>query len=260
TLTPVALMRTLSLLTLLLAALAAARAPARAAEDDGWIDLSSGPKALDAWQAPTGAWFLAGNARMDPNDPRHLVGEPGEGVLINGPKGNTRNLLTRQKFTDLEVRLDFLIPRRSNSGVKLMGLYEIQIFDSYGVKEKNLTGADCGGIYPRAELGPKYHHIDKGVPPRVNAARPAGEWQTLDIVFQAPRFDAAGKKTRNARFVRVVLNDQVIHENVEVEYPTGHAWHNKEIPAGPVLLQADHGPVAFRHIRIRPAAHAAGKE
>jgi 3-keto-disaccharide hydrolase len=243
-------MRTLSLLLLTAVVVAHARAG-----DDGWIDLSSGPKALDHWQAPTGDWFVAGDAKTDPKDPRRLVGEPGEGVLVNGPKGRTDDLLTRQDFGDLQVRLDFLIPRRSNSGVKLMGLYEIQIYDSHDVKDKDLTGADCGGIYPRAELGPPYHHIDKGVRPRVNAYRPAGEWQTLDIVFQAPRFDAAGKKTRNARFARVVLNRQLIHENVEVEYPTGHAWRlKKEVPAGPLLLQADHGPVAFRHVRVRPGS------
>ncbi len=227
--------------------------PAARAGDEGWTDLSSGPKALDAWKAPTGDWFVAGDAKTDPKDPRRLVGEPGQGVLVNGPKGRANDLLSRRDFADLEVRLEFLIPRHSNSGVKLMGLYEIQIYDSYGVKDKDLTGADCGGIYPRAELEPTYHHIDKGVRPRVNACRPPGEWQTLDIVFQAPRFDAAGKKTQNARFVRVVLNDKLIHENVEVEHPTGHAWRlRKEVPAGPLLLQGDHGPVAFRHARVRP--------
>jgi hypothetical protein len=247
-------MRTLSLLLLVLVTVASA-SPARA--DGGWIDLSSGPKALDHWKAPTGDWFLADAARMDPKDRRRLVGEPGVGVLVNGPKGQTPDLLSRQEFADLEVRLEFLIPQHSNSGVKLMGLYEIQIYDSYGVPDTKLTGSDCGGIYPRAELLPTYHHIDNGVRPRVNACRPAGEWQTLDIVFQAPHFDGTGKKTRNARFVRVVLNDKLIHENVEVEYPTGHAWRlKKEVPAGPLLLQADHGPVAFRNIRVRPRAAA----
>ncbi len=88
-------------------------------------------------------------------------------------------------------------------------------------------------------------------PPRVNAARPFGEWQTLDVVFHAPRFDADGKKTADARFVKVVLNGQVIHEDVAVKTPTGHAWRNKEVARGPILLQADHGPVAFRKIRVR---------
>ena len=59
---------------------------------------------------------------------------------------------------------------------------------------KKLTGSDCGGIYPRAELLPRYHHLDDGYAPKVNSARPAGEWQTLDLIFKAPRFDRSGKK------------------------------------------------------------------
>src|SRR5262249_61960449 len=127
--------------------------------------------------------------------------------------------------------------------------------------KKDLTGDSCGGVYPRAEQKPKYHHIDKGVPPRTNAAKPAGEWQTLDITFQAPRFDAAGKKTANARFVKVVLNGQVVHEDVEVSTPTGAAWRlAKEVPSGPLFLQGDHGPVALRNVRLRPLPAAPPKD
>jgi hypothetical protein len=218
---------------------------------DGWIDLSSGAKALDAWDGPTGDWFSADGVEVDPDNPKRLRGKPGQGILVNGRKGRTQDLVSKQKFGDIELHVEFMIPKGSNSGVKLEGLYEIQICDSYGVKKPK--GYDCGGIYPRAEEEPVYHHIDDGVPPRTNACRRAGEWQTLDITFQAPRFDSNHKKTANARFVKVVLNDQVIHENVEVRTPTGHAWRLKEeIPSGPLLLQADHGPVAFRNVRVRP--------
>ncbi|OAI54895.1 hypothetical protein AYO44_14040 [Planctomycetaceae bacterium SCGC AG-212-F19] len=219
------------------------------ADDAAWVNLF-GSKPLEAWEAPSADWQIVGNVELDPANPRKLTGKPGEGVLWNGPKGHTRDLITKQKFTDVEVHVEFVIPKGSNSGVKLMGLYEIQIVDSFGKKE--LTGDDCGGIYPRAEEQPKYHHIDKGVPPKVNACKPAGEWQTLDITFQAPRFDAEGKKTAPARFVKVVLNGQMVHENVDVNYPTGAAWRlKKEVPTGPLLLQADHGPVAFRNVKIR---------
>ena len=217
--------------------------------EPGWISLS-GDNWQEMWQQPTGDWFMAGSVGLDPRNPRRLAAGAGKGILVNGRSGRTVNLISKQKFGDLEAHVEFLIPGRSNSGVKFEGLYEIQIFDSWGVKTP--TADDCGGIYPRAEMEPTYHHIDKGVPPRVNAARPPGEWQTLDVVFRAPRFDAAGKKTANARFVKVVLNGQVIHENVEQKTPTGHAWHDKEIAAGPLLLQADHGPVAFRAVRVRP--------
>jgi hypothetical protein len=75
-----------------------------------------------------------------------------------------------------------------------------------------------------------------------------------------PRFDAAGKKTANARFVKVVLNGQGIHENVEVPYPTGAAWHDKESPTGPLLLQGDHRPVACRNIRVQPYGGDASRD
>jgi Domain of Unknown Function (DUF1080) len=233
----------------LAAAALLALAPAGRCDENGWISLS-GDDWQEKWQQPSGDWFLAGTVGLDGRNPRRLAAGPGKGILVNGRTGRTENLVTRQKFGDLEAHVEFLIPRRSNSGVKFEGLYEIQIFDSWGVKTP--TADDCGGIYPRAEMEPTYHHIDKGVPPRVNAARPAGEWQTLDVIFRAPRFDASGKKIASARFIKVVLNGQLIHENVEQKTPTGHAWHDAEHPTGPLLLQGDHGPVAFRAVRVRP--------
>jgi hypothetical protein len=221
-----------------------------AAAEEKWIELTPG-KDFSAWKGPLGDWLAASSVALDPDNAKLLAARPGEGIFVNGPKGRSKDLITRQLFKDVEVHAEFLIPRGSNSGIKLMGLYEIQILDTFGARE--LTGDSCGGIYPRAELKPKYHYLDNGTPPRVNAAKPAGEWQTLDIVFTAPRFQA-DKKIRNAKFVKVTLNGQVVHENVEVLYPTGHAWHNPEVAEGPLLLQGDHGPVAFRNVRIRPLA------
>jgi hypothetical protein len=220
------------------------------ADAGDWINLL-GAKPFEAWEPAGDDWQIVGDVELDPKNPRKLNGKPGDGVLWNGAKGSTRNLITKQKFIDVETHVEFLISKGSNSGVKMMGLYEIQILDSYG--KKVLSGDDCGGIYPLAEEQPRYHHIDQGVPPKVNACKPAGEWQTLDITFKAPRFDANGKKISHARFVKVVLNGQVVHENVDVDFPTGSAWRlRKEIPAGPLYLQADHGPVAFRNVKIRP--------
>jgi hypothetical protein len=220
-----------------------------AALEEEWLELS-GNAGLAAWKAPTEGWELAGDAAVDPDNSKRLAPKAGSGVLINSPKGKAKNLVSQQKFGDVEFHCEFMVPSNSNSGVKLEGLYEIQIADSWGVKEPK--GSDCGGIYPRAEEKPKYHHIDNGYPPRTNATLPPGEWQTLDVTFQAPRFDSAGKKTANARFVKVVFNGQLIHQDVEMVYPTGSAWHNEESPTGPILLQGDHGNVAFRNVRVRP--------
>lgn len=224
-----------------------------AAAGDGWIDLMPAGHELAAWQGKNEKWTVAGDAALDPKNPRNLVPKPVRGVAISSLAGHfeLRNLASKQQLADLEAHVEFLIPKGANAGVKLQGLYEVQIKDTHG--KKKLSGDDCGGIYPRAELTPRYHTIDKGVPPRVNAARPAGQWQTLDIVFQAPRFDKDGKKTANARFKRVVLNGQVIHDDVELKYPTGHAWRKeKEVARGPLFLQGDHGPVAYRNVRVRP--------
>lgn len=229
-------------------ALLAFTLPAPAA-DDSWTELL-GDEKLEAWKNPAPEWVFAGDAALDPKNPRRLEAKPGQGVWVNGPKGRIRDLVTKKNFRDVEVHLEFLIPKGSNSGIKFEGLYEIQIRDT--ADEKELTGDSCGGIYPRAEEKPRYHHIDQGVAPLTNACRPAGQWQTLDAIFVAPRFDAKGAKVANAKLVKAVLNGQLIHENVELQTPTGGNWVKQEVAEGPLLLQADHGPVAFRNLRVRP--------
>jgi Domain of Unknown Function (DUF1080) len=227
------------------------------AEERPWKELI-GANGFSAWKGEKN-WEEVGDVTLDPANAKRLAPKPGKGVLWNGPNGRAHDLLSKDSFRDVELHVEFIIPKKSNSGVKFNGQYEVQILDSFGVAKP--TGSDCGGIYPRAELAPSYRYLDKGTPPRVNAAKPAGEWQTLDVIFLEPRFDADGKKTANARFVKVVLNGTVIHENVDQATPTGHAWTQKETATGPILLQGDHGPVAFRNIRVRPyIATAAGEK
>jgi hypothetical protein len=212
-----------------------------------WTSLSSS-SSFEAWQEDNVGWKIVADVVPNSDDPGRFDEKPGSGTFVSD--GEASNLESREEYQDVDLRLEFMIPKRSNSGVKLLGRYEIQILDTYGAED--LSGDSCGGIYPRAEEKPSYHHIDRGVPPRVNAARRAGEWQSLEIEFVGPRFDANGKKTSNAKFVRVVLNGKVIHKNVEVSAPTGAAWRLvKEAPRGPLLLQGDHGRVAFRKIQVR---------
>jgi hypothetical protein len=129
-----------------------------------------------------------------------------------------------------------MVPKGSNSGVYVMGEYEVQVFDSYG-KDKVGPG-DLGGLYGAAA-------------PRVNAAKKPGEWQRMIIEYQAPKFDAAGKKTSNMKFVKITLNDQVIHENVEMpKGPTPTGLTGREAATGPIMFQGDHGPVSYRNIRV----------
>lgn len=198
---------------------------------------------LAAFGEPTDKWTVVGDASMNPKNPKQISTSPGKGVLFNG--GKTKNILTKSEHGDAEVHIEFMVPRGSNSGVYFQGRYEIQVFDSWGVEQP--THSDCGGIYQR--------WVDKkgfdGHPPRTNASRKPGEWQTFEVIFRAPRFDADGKKTANARFEKVVHNGVTVHENVELTGPTRSAAFTNEKALGPLMLQGDHGPVAFRNLRIR---------
>ena len=118
-----------------------------------------------------------------------------------------------------------------------MGQYEMQIIDSFAIPDAKLTEGDAGGI-PWLKKPP------------TNASKPPGEWQTLDAVFQAPRFDPAGKKTKNAKLVLLVLNGKKVQENVEIPEPTGGELDGGERPKGPLVLQGDHGMVAIRNLRV----------
>jgi hypothetical protein len=219
------------------------------ADEMAWVTLV-GEGASDVWKDKVKGWIEASDVQVDPKNPRRLTARVGKGILVNGKKGRAKNLVTKQSFGDVEVELEFLIPKGSNSGVKFHAVYEIQIRDSHGVKD--VAGDDCGGIYPRAEAKPKYHHIDRGIPPLVNACKPPGQWQQLHAIFLSPRFNRMGEKTANARILKATLNGQLIHDKVELKTPTGDNWKKKEVAAGALLFQGDHGPVAFRHVRIRP--------
>jgi hypothetical protein len=228
--------------------------PGVTAEKDAAVQLQIG-KDLAGWQKPTGDWTVVKNISLDATDPGKFKTSAGEGAAVNGDKGNTGHLISKEEFGDVELHIEFCLAKRSNSGVYLMGRYEVQIYDSYGVEKDQYPGIECGGIYPRwiAERNVEGHS------PRLNASKPAGEWQTFDIVFRAPRFDASGNKTANARFVRVRHNGKTIHENVEVKGPTRAALFEDEKTAGPLMLQGDHGPIAFRNITIQsPRARVEG--
>ncbi|MDP6545819.1 MAG: DUF1080 domain-containing protein [Phycisphaerae bacterium] len=218
--------------------------PAAPGAEGGWAQIGLD----DCYNSAE--WIKAGAAALDPSNPRRLVAKDGSGVLINGKVGKTKSLVTKRRdYRDIELHVEFMVAKGSNSGIIFHGNHEIQILDSAHVKEP--TGGHCGGIYPRAAMKPKYHHIDKGSPPRVNAAKKPGVWQSYDIIFQAARFDKAGKKTANAKFVKVVHNGILIQKNFEVPYACGPNWDRKQYPQGPIIIQGDYGPIAIRNVRIR---------
>ena len=204
-------------------------------------------KDFTGWRQPTGEWMIAKGVSLDLADPAKFVIAPGQGIAVNGAKGRTVELVTESEFGDVEFHVEFCVSKHSNSGVYLMGRYEIQVYDSFGVAQDKYPGIECGGIYPRWI---KEQNVE-GHSPRVNASKPPGQWQTFDITFRAPRFDVSGKKIANARFVKVVHNGKVVHENVELTGPTRATLWEDEKPTGPIRLQGDHGPVAYRNLRVK---------
>jgi hypothetical protein len=153
---------------------------------------------------------------------------------------------TRTPFGDCQLHVEFSEPvppkgesqDRGNSGVFLMGLYEIQVLDSY--ENKTYADGQAGAVYGQ-------------YPPLVNASRPPGQWQSYDIVFHGPRFDSSGKLLGPAR-ITVFHNGILVQDNVEPTGPTAHGERPPYKPGPdklPLALQ-DHGnPVRYRNIWIR---------
>lgn len=212
------------------------------------------PLTLDDLSAfePVGTnWLVVGSVLSDHTQEKHLLTEAGTGILVNQNDENNRdNLHTNWEHGDLELKVEVMVPKGSNSGIYLQGRYEVQLRDSW--QKENPGFGDCGGIYQRwDETRPDGEKGFEGHPPLQNAAKAPGLWQQFHIFFRAPRFDEAGNKTENARFEKVILNGVIIQENVEVTGPTRAASFRDEALTGPLMIQGDHGPVALRNIRYK---------
>ena len=161
------------------------------------------------------------------------------------------SIMTKESFGDCQLHIEFASPAkvegegqgRGNSGVYFQARYEVQVLDSFN--SETYPDGQCASIY-------KQHA------PLVNACRAPGAWQTYDIIFRAARFDASGKKVKNATLT-VLHNGVVVHDHADVTGPTGSAKNAVELPgtpggsvgSGPIYLQ-DHGnPVRYRNIWLR---------
>ncbi|MEM9916461.1 MAG: DUF1080 domain-containing protein [Bacteroidota bacterium] len=205
---------------------------------------------LSFFKDPSANWSIVGSAMANISKDKHLASSPGKGVLINLPNEQTKgNLFSLGEYGDMDLELEFMMARKSNSGIYLQGRYEIQLLDSWG--KQNPYYNDCGGIYERwDDSKPEGKKGYQGHAPRANTCRAPGLWQKMRISFQAPRFDAQGRKIANARILEVWLNETLIQEDVELTGPTRGPAFQEEAPRGPLMIQGDHGPVAFRNIRL----------
>lgn len=199
-------------------------------------------------------WSIVGGISASIDQTNITTTEVGTGILSCkheiGKYGIDKDILTVMEHGDLDLDLDFMMAKGSNSGIYLQGRYEIQLNDSWG--KKNPKFGDVGGIYERwDESKPEGSKGYQGIAPRLNVSKAPGLWQNIKISFQAPRFDAAGKKVSNAKVLSIILNGVLIHENVELTGPTRGALIDNEVPQGPLRFQGDHGNVAFRNIKYK---------
>ena len=209
------------------------------------------PKPYDAEAAkpPKNAIILFDGSEESYQNWTDTKGNPTKWKLVNGALESVRRagyIQSKKEFGSCKLYIEFATPKevksngqgRGNSGVFLMGNYEVQVLDNY--QNKTYPDGQCGALYGRAA-------------PLVNACRGPGEWQTYEITFHRPLFNDKGEVIRPAKF-HVIHNGHLIHDNVELSGGTG--WDGphavKEYKAhgdkGPIQMQ-DHGnPVRFRNI------------
>lgn len=210
------------------------------------VDLSD----LSFFQSTGDNWKIVSSLKADLEEDKTLKTKKGTGVLVNLPgKKHASNIESKMLHGDMDLELEFMMAKGSNSGIYLQARYEVQLLDSWGVTIPKF--GDCGGIYERwDEAKPDGQKGYEGHAPRMNVCKAPGLWQHLKIKFRAAAFNDYGEKVSNARFVSIHLNGQLIHENLELTGPTrGGRAENSE--PGPLFIQGDHGPVAFRNIRYK---------
>lgn len=192
----------------------------------GWLHLTWGD-ALDRWHA--NGWRLT-DAELDPRDPRKLATTPGSGALVDDRASG--DFVSRQEFGDCEFAFRFMLPQGGDSGLYFMDRYELQLADDPG---------QCCGV-----VGVKKPRV-------LDAYRGPGQWHQVTGRFFAPRFDAAGRKTRHARFEQIAIDGTMVVGAAEPEGPTG-GGRPGEVALGPLRFQAGAGLACIGDVRIRPLA------
>jgi hypothetical protein len=184
-----------------------------------------------------------------------MKGQPSKWVVRDGYMESVKGagyVRTRQEFGSVQLHVEFATPSvvsgagqgRGNSGVFLQGTYEVQVLDSH--QNKTYPDGQCGALYGRAV-------------PLVNASCGPGQWQTYDIIYHRPIFDASGKVTRKAVFT-VLHNGILIQDHVALEGGTDwvgpHAVteYTPHGDKGPLMFQDHNNPVRFRNVWVRELA------
>jgi hypothetical protein len=236
---------------------------------EGWRALFNG-KDLAGWNFRNPhakrLWVVCDEVQLDQADSSRLVpvgtGGRADSILLCGGDGRGSDIMTEQTFGDYQLHIEFTVPKGSNSGVYNRGLFEIQVFDSFG--KPKLGWHDCGALYERAF-------------PLNNLAKPPGVWQSYDITLQGKKLSLVwnGESVYRDQDVRYGETDRDAYERLNQEnggkpealrvklreengryvgyFGEGGTRSGLDGPdrPGPILLQGDHGPVAYRKIMIR---------
>jgi hypothetical protein len=236
---------------------------------DGWKPLFNG-KNLDGWKPRNprakNLWVACDDVRLAPAQPERLlpVGPGGSptAALLCGQDGRGSDIMTTENYYDYQLHVEFTVPKGSNSGVYNRGLFEIQVFDSFGAH--SLAFHDCGALYERAIPGE-------------NHAKPPGQWQSYDITMKGKLLTLIwnGKTVFHEKDVRYGETDRAAFERLNHEnsgkpeglrvrlrqengkyvgfFGEGGTRSSLDGPdrPGPILLQGDHGPVAYRNLYLR---------
>lgn len=197
----------------------------------------SGFAEWERWKGPLGYGFIGAEGETGPSE-----WEIEDGAMVVTGKSS---LKTKREFGDVQLHIEWATPDtvvaasqgRGNSGVLLMGAYEIQVLDSYN--NKSYADGQAASIYGQ-------------YPPLVNASRPPGEWQAYDIIFERPHFEH-GKLVKPA-YATVIHNGVLMHHRREIIGPMRHKIPTEYVPhgeQGPLVLQMHSNPVRYRNIWVR---------
>jgi len=213
--------------------------PARESSDQGWLRLTYG----DAFQLWSGEGWKLVDVDLDATDPTKLATREGVNALVSPPTvadAATPSFAGKLPFDDTRVRFEFMLPKDGRATLRLMDRYDLLLAATPDERETSL--ASCGALV----------FADGGGRAPVNPCfRAAGEWHQMDLTFRAPRFDAAGKKTSNARIVKATVDDVLLHDEAEFPGPSAGA-PNDEVAEAPFAFRVLDGQLALGNIRAKP--------
>ncbi|EDY82099.1 hypothetical protein VDG1235_1719 [Verrucomicrobiia bacterium DG1235] len=217
------------------------------------IAISAKPTA--SFFEPSPDWKTASETSVQTGETSFAASDDAEGEIIytNGTTGdNDGYLATLQNFSDQIVSFDYMVTPGSTAGVYLQGRYEVKLSDSHG---QALSTSSAGALASGFN-----RNTDQTFPaatPLANAAKPAGEWNTIAIRFRTLRNDDAFNKLSNSLFLDITLNGETIQRDAQIEYYTEGSFKQWEQTDGPLVFRAKNGPIAIRNFQIDHADYEA---